>query len=243
MPVRTPIDEQALLDGLADPPLRRVRWRAAIRIIPSRYPPVDLFERVAAPEEFEALYEVETLTNPRIRDQIGQIQLVAPEERVYGPGSTYVMAPFTHLGPEGGRFNDATFGAFYAARERATAVAETSHHRARFLARTREAPLELEMRVLEVGVDARLHDLRGRQRALPRIYDPDDYGSSQRLARRLQGARSWGVAFDSVRRAGGRCVAVFRPRALADCRQAEHLIYAWDGTRIAEVFEKRIYRP
>jgi hypothetical protein len=63
------------------------------------------------------------------------------------------------------------------------------------------------------------------------------------LARRLRAARSWGIAYNSVRRASGECVAVWRPRAVSVCRQAEHLIYVWDGTRIAEVYEKKLYRP
>jgi hypothetical protein len=235
--------EEQLLDGTVDPPLRRVRWRNAIRIIPSRYPTIDLFERVASPEEFDALHAVESLTNPRVRDQIGQTRMVPPTEALYGPGSSYVMASFTHLNPEGGRFNDATFGAFYAARERPTAVAETSYHRARFLARTREPPLQLEMRVLEATLDARLHDIRAQKDALPRIYDSADYRSSQQLARRLRSAGSWGLAFTSVRRTPGQCVAAFRPRAVSPCRQAEHLIYVWDGVRIAEVLEMRLYRP
>lgn len=225
------------------PPVHRVRWRASIRIIPSRYPPVDLFERVAGAQDFEALAEVESLTNPRLRNELGLVRLVPPEERVHGPGSSYVMAAFTHLNPEGGRFSDRTFGAYYAARDRATAVAESTYHRARFLSRTKEPPMELEMRVLEARLDARLHDVRGLQAAFADAYDPLEYAPSQRLARRLRGLRSWGVAYDSVRKEGGHCVAVFRPRALSGCRQAEHLIYVWDGDRIAEVFEKRLYRP
>jgi hypothetical protein len=30
---------------------------------------------------------------------------------------------------------------------------------------------------------------------------------------------------------------------VSPCRQAEHLIYVWDGVRIAEVLEMRLYRP
>ncbi len=234
-------DEASLLEGRADPPVRRIRWRRAIRIIPSRYPPVDLFERVSDPAEFDALYAVESLTNPRLRDAVGEIRLVRPEERVHGAGSSYVMAPFTHLNPEGGRFNDATFGALYAAHDRATAVAETRHHRALFLARTREPAIELDMRVLEMRLDARLHDLRGRREQLPRIHSPDDYRPGQRLGGRLRVGGSWGIAFDSVRREDGECFAVYRPRAVSGCRQAEHLVYAWDGTSIREVYEKRAY--
>lgn len=235
--------ETDLVEGRVDPLLRRVRWRAVIRIIPSRYPPIDLFERVADPEDFDALYALEARTNPRLRNEVGEIELVPPGERVLGPGSSYIMAPFTHLSPEGGRFNDPTFGAFYAARDRATAVAETRWHRGRFLARTAEPPMEIEMRVLEARLDARLHDLRGESAALPRIHDPGSYALSQRLGRRLRDDGSWGIAWDSVRREAGHCVAVFRPRALAGCRQAEHLVYVWDGEGISGVYEKRLYRP
>jgi hypothetical protein len=220
-----------------------VDWRPCVRIVPSRFPPVDLFERVAPPEDFEALFEVEALTNDRLRDEVGDIALVAPEERVFGPGASYIMAPFTHLVPGGGRFTDGSYGAYYTAAERATAVAETCYHRSRFLAATAEPPVEIEMRVLEARLEAELHELRGRAAELPHVYHPADYGASQALGRSLRAAGSAGIVYDSVRRAGGTCAAVFSPRALSDCRQAEHLVYVWDGARIAEVYEKRLYRP
>lgn len=102
--------------------------------------------------------------------------------------------------------------------------------------------MQLDMRMLEMRLDARVHDLRGARGLLPRIYSPDDYGASQRLGARLQHARSWGICYDSVRLAGGQCAAVFRPRAVSLCRQAEHLVYEWDGTRIAAVYVKSLYR-
>jgi hypothetical protein len=220
-----------------------VDWRPCVRIVPSRFPPVDLFERVAPPEDFEALFEVEALTNDRLRDEVGDIALVPAEERVYGPGASYIMAPFTHLVPGGGRFTDGSYGAYYAAAERATAVAETCYHRGRFLAATREPRAEIEMRVLEARLAADLHDVRGRSADLPEIYDPADYGASQALGRSLRSLGSSGLVYDSVRHAGGTCAAVFTPRALSACRQAEHLVYVWDGERIAEVYETRLYRP
>jgi len=233
--------EAGLLAGLEDPPVRRIRWQAAVRIIPSRFPPVELFERVADSADFELLYELVARTNPRLRDEVGEVTLVPPSERVLGPGSSYIMASFTHLQPGGGRFNDATFGAWYGARERATAVAETSWHRARFLAATSEPPCSFDMRVLEARLDGRLHDLRAEP--LPRIYQQTDSSAGQQLARRLRASGSGGIAFSSVRRNGGECVAVFRPRLLSNCRQAEHLSYRWDGNRIASVIEQRVYRP
>ena len=41
------------------PPRRRVSWRKTYRIIPTRYPPISLFERVADPEDWDALIEIE----------------------------------------------------------------------------------------------------------------------------------------------------------------------------------------
>lgn len=230
-------------EGALEVPAGRVRWRRSIRIIPTRFPPIHLFERVAGPEDFEALYEVEALTNDRLRDEVGEMGLVPAEERVFGPGSSWIMAPFTHPNPEGSRFSDGVYGVYYAARDRATAVAETRHHRARFLAFTQEPPLEVEMRVLEAKLEASFHDIRGLRAELPRVYDPDDYSASQSFGRRLRESGSWGIAYESVRHPGGVCAAVFRPRALSECRQAEHLVYVWDGRAIVEIYEKRLYRP
>lgn len=224
--------------GLA--PVRRIRWRSTIRIVPSRFPPVDLFERVADPSDFEAVAAVESLTNERLRDASGEVPRVAAPDRAVGPGASYVMAPFTHVSPVGGRFSDGESGAYYAARRRETAIRETVYHRERFLAATTQPPIDLEMRVIEADLDGRLHDLRELWRAMPELFSRDDYSVSQAYARRLRTAASNGVVYLSVRHEGGQCVAVFRPRLLKRARQAEHLLYRWDGDRIADVLELRL---
>ena len=224
---------------LPELPRRRIRWQPCYRIIPSRYPPIDLFERVADPEDLDAVIALESLTNERLRDEIGEIRLVPPTERVAGPGAGYVMAAFTHTPPGGGRFSDEQHGAYYAARTLETAIAETSYHRALFMAATREPPLHLDMRVLEAEVDAKLHDVRGMRARYPAIYDPGDYSASQALARRLRTAGSDGIVYDSVRHPGGRCAAIFRPKRVKRCREVRYLTYVWDGEAIVEVYEKR----
>ena len=105
--------------------LARVKWQPAYRIVPSRFPSVNIFERVASAEEFENLYRLEALTNDRIRDEVGELRLVPPEERLFGPGSGPIMAAFTHPNPMGSRFSEGSYGVFYAAHEQTTAVAET----------------------------------------------------------------------------------------------------------------------
>jgi hypothetical protein len=219
---------------------RPVRFTPCHRIVASRLPTIFLFERVADPADWDALYELESKTNPRIRNELGELSLVPVPDRVSGPNASIAMAPFTHLSPPGTRFTDGHFGAYYAAESIDTAIAETRFHREIFLRATSQPPIELEMRCYLADVSCDLHDLRGRRMELPDIYDPSSYAASQKLGRTLREAGSNGIAFDSVRRAGGECVALFRPRLVQNVRQSVHLRYAWDGNAISDVYELRV---
>lgn len=218
--------------------VRRVRWAQACRIVPTRHPSVYLFDRVAGPEDFDALYALEAMTNDRVRDEVGQIQLVPPQDRIFGPGTGPIMAAFTHLNPLGSRFSDGSFGVFYAAADRATAVAETRYHHGRFLAATAQGPMHLPMRLYKVAIDARLHDLRPDDAAPAEVYHPSDYGASQALGRRLHDEGSAGIAYRSVRHPGGQCVGLFKPQGARACVHAAVLLYAWDGKGFTDVYEK-----
>src|SRR5690348_8865894 len=98
----------ASLDSF-EPPVAATGWRV-YRIIPTIFPPVSIFDDIVDLADLDALYEVEDLTNDRVREQLGQLQLVAPEDRVTGSGTTPIMAAFTHLSPGGSRFTDGSFG-------------------------------------------------------------------------------------------------------------------------------------
>ena len=219
-----------------------VSWLPCWRIIPSRFPPIDLFERVADPAELEAIYALESLTNAHVRDEIGELHLVPQHDRISGRGSSDIMAAFTHLNPAGSRFSDGTYGVFYAGYVLDTAIAETRHRREQFLRATSEPPMELDMRVLLADLRERFHDIRGRQGELPEVYAAMSYSVSQALGKRLRGQNSWGIIYDSVRHPGGECAAVFRPPALSNCRQERHLCYVWDGTQIISVYRKSSLR-
>jgi hypothetical protein len=208
------------------------------RIVPSRFPPVSLFDRITEAGDLEAVFAIEAMTNDRIRQEVGDISLVPVEDRTVGPGSTPIMAAFTHLNPEGTRFTDSTYGAFYGSLTVDTGIAETKYHREQFLAATEAGrPIDVDMRVYLARLNGELHDVR--DGAPPTIYDPNDYSDGQALGRRLKAQGSNGIIFDSIRDEGGTCVAVFRPRLLSDCRQERHLTYQWDGERIWNIFEKR----
>jgi hypothetical protein len=222
-----------------EPRLRRVVWTRATRIVASRHPPIDLFERISSdPAVWEALIAAEELVNPRVRDEIGEIRLVPPEERVSGPGASYVMAVFAHRNPKGSRVSDGSFGVYYAGREFRTALRETAYHFARFATDSADGPRYEDMRVLVGRIDTRLHDVASLPRAArARILDSDSYAAGQRFGVMLRNAGSHGVVYPSVRDSGGQCAAAFRPRAVGIPVQTKHLKYHWDGERVARYFD------
>ncbi|MHB0974945.1 MAG: RES family NAD+ phosphorylase [Thiobacillus sp.] len=218
-------------------PTTRLNWQRAWRVIPSRFPAVGLFERVARPEDFDALYALEAMTNDRLRDEVGEISLVPPEERLVGPGSTCIMAAFTHLNPQGSRFSDGSYGVFYCARKRDTAIAETRHHSALFMQATREPPMRLQMRLYTVQARGDAADLREASKSDPRIVAPDDYSHTQAIGRSLRAAGALGIVYPSVRHPGGECLAALRTGIVKNCLHAAYLEYHWNGQGIEAVFE------
>jgi hypothetical protein len=235
-------------------PLSPLAWTPCHRLIASRYPTVGLYDEIARPEDLDVVFAIEALTNPRVRQELGALSLVPPTERVSGPGATLVMAAFTHLNPEGSRFSDGHHGVYYAAESLETAIAEVSHHRALFLARTAEPEIDVDLRWIQADLRQRVHDIRARTVGpagtdlagqvadhvadLAAVYHPAQYGASQAFSRALREHGSTALAYDSVRRPDGQCVAVFKPRALTNARAAGHLSLHWDGQRISHWFEK-----
>jgi len=216
----------------------RVIWRPSYRLVPSRFPPIQLFERVARPEDLEAVFAFESQTNDRLREEAGEIHLVAREDRICGPGASPIMAAFTHRNPDGSRFSDGSFGVYYAAHALETAVWETAHHRARFLRATKQTATQIDMRCYLASIDAELTDIRGQQKRRRDLYDPASYAASRPYGVKLRAQGAGGIVYDSVRHPGGECIAVFKPRLLRRAVQGAHLCFVWDGERIARWYEK-----
>ena len=211
--------------------------------MPGRFPPVCLFDRVSSAEDLDIILAIEGLTNDRLREEIGVLHLVPDKDRVYGPGTTPIMAAFTHLNPEGSRFTDGTYGVYYAGKTIDTAIAETLFHKAQFLAATNEPPIEIDMRSYASEIDTQLHDIRNLQAEIPDIYDrdPANYGAAQSFAINLRDSGSNGIVYSSVRDMGGECIAVFRPSVMSPVAQGKHYCYVWNGERIVNVYVKTEY--
>lgn len=217
-----------------EPPICRVEWDGAVRIIRSVYPPIDLFEDIADPADWPLLLSAEQKTNPRIRVAIGNLDLVPPERRVGGNGASYLMASFTHVSVDRpSRFSDGSYGVLYVADRYETALFETIHHHARFMACTAELPgWTSQFQEIILTVCADLHDLRGQDDQFVACLDPDDYAAAQLLGAALRKAGSDGIAYPSVRQAGGECVGLLYPDCASSPVQGRHLDYHWDGKRV-----------
>jgi len=214
-------------------------WPRAYRIVPSAFPPISVFEDVLDPADLEQAYLIEGLTNDRLREQAGLLALVAPEDRVSGPGSSPLMAAFTHIGHPS-RFSDGQYGVYYCGDSLPTAIAETRYHKERFLRATHEPSLELTMRSYVCQVVKPLVDIRD---GYDELHDPDpaSYPLAQRFAAEQRKAHAWGLLYRSVRHPDGECAALFRPPAATIPLQGVHLRYVWDGKlqKIVNVFEIR----
>lgn len=204
------------------------------RIVPSRFPPIGLFDSVTSEEELVMLAELEGLTNDRLRQELGQIRLVAPGDSLLGPGSTPVMAAFCH--PAASRFTDGHFGVYYAAQRVETAIAETKYHR-EIMLREASIPAEtLEMRCYTTTLSEPMTALPEDPVLRGPLLDPDHYGPGQDFGAAMQARRVWGIHYPSVRDTPeGWCVAVLRPRALRPVTQASHFRYFWNGERIHQI--------
>ncbi len=214
-----------------DAPVARIIWTHYYRLINSAFPPIDLFEDIAEPQDWLLLGSAEGRTNPRLAETLGHLDLIPPDRRVGGAGASYVMSAFTHFSPENpGRFNTSRFGVFYAAQDFDTALFETIYHTELFLAATNETEGWLADKREVIGsID---HDLTDVREGFESLLDPVDYTVSQAFAQSAKAAGSDGIVYPSVRHPGGTCFAAFYPDVMTVPKQGRHLSYHWDGTRI-----------
>lgn len=212
-------------------PIAKIGWKGAVRIIRSHYPPIDLFEDIADPEDWGRLISAEMKTNPRLMATLGDIDMVPPARRVSGQGASFLMAPFTHASIDRpSRFSDGRIGVLYIAEVFDAAVAETIYHHGQFMTATDQPPgWTSHFREIVLDVGAGCHDIRGQ--GFGPLMDPTDYSEPQAFGAALRADGSDGIVYKSVRGESD-CVGLFYPDGAANARQGRHLDYHWDGARV-----------
>ena len=200
------------------------------RLIPSRFPPIGLFDTVATVADLEAVMELAGWTNDRLVKE--RVARLPQSEWVFGrANSSVVMAAFLHAAPGGARFNGPDLGAWYAAASTVTAIAEVGHHlRREALARGLEGASRT-FRSYAARLEGDYRDIRGSE---PELHAANSYAAGQSYGETLRAAGEDGVLYDSVRHRGGTNACAYRPSKVLDVVQAEHFEVS------VSVAEKRI---
>jgi RES domain len=194
----------------------------SFRLIPSRFPPIGLFDTVATAADLAPAMELAGWTNDRLVAE--RVARLPREDWVHGrPNASIVMAAFLHVPPGGNRFHGLDLGAWYAAAAFATAAAEVAHHLRREAVATATPMMRRQFRCYQARLDGRFLDIRGEHAGRPEAYDATSYLASQVFGEATRAGGNAGIVWDSLRHAGGICVVSFRPPAILDIAQTGHV--------------------
>lgn len=223
------------------------------RLISSKYSQSGtVLEDVAdTPEDLAVATALDAATNERVLGETAGLDGISPFELVYGfPNAHIIRAAFLHPNKAGGsRFNDATRGAWYAAEEVETCIAEVAWHRAQRLSDIIDAgepgqvPQSDSVTYDDWQADfqADFHVLKPPS-DFPECLQPEPvprcYQAPQALARKLLAQRSNGIIYPSVRRENARCLACFRPALVYSPRRDQR--YELSLIRKAEGYETSV---
>lgn len=195
------------------------------RLIPTRFSEGGtVLDDIAADQSMLAdIMLLDGATNDRLQGELNGLSGISQFELVYGiPNAHIIRAAFLHASPFGSRFNDAARGAWYAASDVGTSIAEVAYHKALRLSEIVVPELPQQKPDIEVSeyddwladFHAAFHVLEPAE-AYADCLEPEPvprcYGASQKLAKRLLDHGSNGVIYPSVRHKGGICVVCFRP--------------------------------
>jgi RES domain-containing protein len=193
----------------------------AFRLIPSRFPPIGLFDTLATAADLEPVMELAGWTNDRLVS--ARINRLPRDEWVDGrANASIIMAAFLHVGPGGMRFNTADLGAWYAAATLTTAMAEVAHHLRREAVACGIATAHRTYRRYTSVLAGSYLDIRGQQSARAAVYDPTSFAASQALGEVVRASGGAGILYDGLRHARGVAVVAYRTRNILAVTQTDH---------------------
>lgn len=226
------------------PPLTRLRQDDTHRLIPSKYSEEgdSVLVRISDDDDhLQGIFDLDHATNDRLLAENNILPGIGIDELIFRVSYYRIVnAAFTHANPLGSRFNGPERGAWYASFELETAQDEIAFHKAVELA-------EIDWYDECITYDDYLADFGGEFHDITQTsdfgdcLDPDSYVASQRLAERLLEAGSAGIVYPSVRRAGGHCLACFRPALVGNVRKHARFRFTWSGEPTPEIEQEHVF--
>lgn len=192
-----------------------IEFHDTVRLIPAQYSEETVLSTLELPEAVVAdLTELDAATNERKQAELYGAPGIGVRELVYGVPEWHIInAAFCHPG-QGGRFHDATRGAWYAGRDLATSTAEVTFHKRRFLKDARfEGTFHFAYRSFLADFAGAFYSLDEQEQRTCLEPGPvrECYAAPQALARSLLHEGAAGIVYPSVRYPAGTCVVCFRP--------------------------------
>ena len=175
-------------------------------------------------------------------DRVSQYSRLIAEERGFGgltadelvhgvPHARFINASFAYAKPrEPNRFNPANRGAWYAALDVETCIAEVGHHLTQALADAGDFDAVVEYGEMIASMAGVFIDLR-EQPGHPAL-DPDKtkgYPVGNALAAQARAAGHNGIIYPSVRHADGTCIAALWPNVVQSVAQGAMYRLTWSG--------------
>lgn len=183
-------------------------------------------------DELAALAEIEGATSNRLLAQNRGTADVQAYELVYGvPHAAFINASFAYAKPrEANRFNGAERGAWYAALDLDTCLAEVRHHMTKALAQTGVYEAVVDYAELYASFAGEFVDLRPHIDHL--CLHPAKgigYPAGNALAEAARARGLNGIIYPSVRHAGGTCIAALFPHSVQSVAPGDVYRMTWRG--------------
>jgi hypothetical protein len=200
------------------------------QLIPSRFPPVDVYERLELPELRAVALELEKRTNPRLTAMEHVKTPPKSGEKAAHQFQNWNHAPFVYKNPEGSHFLGPTYGVAEMAADLTAALLFALHRREEFFGRTNEEPIGQDMRVLCRRVTGRFTDLTGLDPALAQT-------ERWRIGQNVYDDGATGIVYHRPGFTDHRFVSVFDGTALGRALQSAHYRFVWDGKTVKSIYD------
>ena len=218
-----------MLDGLT---ITREALPRTIRLVPTARLRPSVLLGLVDDDDLDALAEIEGATSNRLVAQSRGAGEVQAYELVFGVNhANFINAAFAYAKPrEPSRFNGAERGAWYAARDLETSIAEVRFHLTEFLADAGKFEAVVEYAELFASFAGEFLDLRAHP-GHPALdpAKPTGYPVGNALADAARARGLNGIIYPSVRHPGGTCIAALFPHAVQSVAQGDVYRMTWSG--------------
>jgi RES domain-containing protein len=215
--------------------VERIAIERTVRLVASARLRDPVLLQLVQASQLGDLAEIEGATSGRLMHKARGGERLGADELVAGlPHAAFVNAAFTYWRPrELNRFNGPGRGAWYAALDTDTCVAEVAFHMSRELERVNDFRATVDYAEMFASFAGDFTDLR-ELRPKPDCLHPDPaigYPAGNRLADTARGRGLNGVIYPSVRHPAGTCLVALWPAVVQSVTQGSVLRLVWSGAR------------